>query len=393
MAGGSRRSAPKLLRDSRFRAGAPQQSDVGSRREADAWERSGRVSPRGPAFTRGARAGATWPRECDMRLLAKFSLIFVVVFGLGLGGAAYLFYGNLQRNAREQVLQNAQLMMDTALAMRSYTITQVKPAITDAVGQSAKAEGSDDVFRELCAKHGFAAKQVFLPQTVPAYAATEMFIELRKKYPDYMYKEATLNPTNPRNRALDWEEDLIKMFKNRPDMENFDGERDTPFGKALFLAKPMRAPSACMECHSVPNAAPKGLIQRYGPNNGFGWKEGDIVAAQIVSVPVNVPIQMADHAFRRLLVSLVGVGILTLLVLDALLYATVIRPVARFAARADEISRGELDVPELPVRGRNEISILAAAFNRMHRSVTAAMQMLEQDAEPPPTDREPDDER
>lgn len=328
-----------------------------------------------------------------MRLLAKFSLIFVVVFGLGLGGAAYLFRQNLQRNAREQVLQNAQLMMDTALAMRSYTLTQVKPAITDAVGQRAKAAGpNDDVFRELCAKHGFTAKQVFMPQTVPAYAATEMFIELRKKYPDYMYKEATLNPTNPRNRALDWEEDLIKMFRNRPELGIFDGERDTPFGKALFLAKPMRAPAACLECHSVPSAAPKAMVQLYGPNNGFGWKEGEIVAAQIVSVPVTLPVQMANSAFRRLLVSLAGVGVVTLLVLDVLLYATVIRPVARFAARADEISRGQLDVPELPVGGRDEISILAAAFNRMHRSVTAAMRLLEEEPEPPP-DRDTEDER
>ncbi len=48
--------------------------------------------------------------------------------------------------------------------------------------------------------------------------------------------------------------------------------------------------------------------------------------------------------------------------LDALLYFTVIRPVSRFAARADEISKGQLDVPELPVHGRDEISeILSAA--------------------------------
>src|SRR5512147_1782973 len=99
-----------------------------------------------------------------MRLLAKFSLIFVVVFGLGLGAAAYLFYGLLQRNAREQVLHNAQLMMDTALAMRTYTIKQVKPAINDSFQQSARGDHTDDVFRELCAKRGFAAKRVFRPQ-------------------------------------------------------------------------------------------------------------------------------------------------------------------------------------------------------------------------------------
>jgi HAMP domain-containing protein len=325
-----------------------------------------------------------------MRLLAKFSLIFVVVFGLGLGAAAYLFYGLLQRNARDQVLHNAQLMMDTALAMRSYTIKQVKPAITDSFKEQGKQSSrDDDVFRELCAKRGFAAKRVFRPQTVPAYSATEMFMELRKKYPDYLYKEATLNPTNPRNRALDWEEDLIKNFKNRPEMTFFGGERDTPLGRSLYLAKPMRVQSDCLECHSVPSAAPKEMIDLYGPNNGFGWTDGDVVAAQIISVPVSVPVQMANHAFRRLILSLVAVGVLTLIVLDALLYVTVIRPVSQFAARADEISKGQLDVPELPVRGKDEISVLAAAFNRMHRSVVAAMRMLEDE---PERTRDPDDE-
>jgi protein-histidine pros-kinase len=77
-------------------------------------------------------------------------------------------------------------------------------------------------------------------------------------------------------------------------------------------------------------------------------------------------------------------------VVDLVLYATVIRPVSLFAARADDISKGQLDVPELPVRGKDEISMLAAAFNRMHRSVTAAMKMLEDEPGPPePEDEEP----
>jgi len=325
-----------------------------------------------------------------MRLLAKFSLIFVVVFGIGLAAAAYLFYGLLQRNAREQVLRNAQLMMDTALAQRHYTLTQVKPAITQSVEQTTAAASADqDVFRDLCAKHGFALKRVFRPQIVPAYSAIELFLELRKKYPDYLYKEATLNPTNPRNRAVDWEEDLIKVFRNRPELAVFDGERDTPFGRAIYLAKPMRVEKACLECHSTPSVAPKEMVQVYGASSGFGWEEGDILTAQIVSVPLSVPLQMARSAFRRMLVSLIAVGVLTLLVLDALLYVTVIRPVGRFAVRADEISKGQLDVPELSVRGKDEIAVLAAAFNRMHRSVTVAMHMLENEPEPAP---EPEDE-
>ncbi|OFX25554.1 MAG: signal protein [Anaeromyxobacter sp. RBG_16_69_14] len=329
-----------------------------------------------------------------MRLLAKFSLIFVVVFGAGLGAAAYLFYGLLQRNAREQVLYNAQLMMETALAMRSYTISQVKPVIEDTQEQQRAAQSQDQgdqIFRDLCAKRGLVGKRVFRPQTVPAFAATELFAQLRKNYPDYFYKEAAPNPTNPRNRALDWEEDVIKAFKNRPDLKVFDGERDTPLGRSLFLARPLRAPKACLECHSTPGNAPPEMLKVYGTANGFGWAEGDVIAAQIVSVPVSLPLQMANQAFRQLLVSLVLVGVVTLVVLDAVLYATVIRPVSRFAARADEISKGQLDVPELEVRGKDEISILAAAFNRMHRSVTAAMKMLEGEPEAP-SEQDPEPE-
>ncbi len=212
---------------------------------------------------------------------------------------------------------------------------------------------------------------------MPAFAATEMFIYMRDRYPDYLYKEAALNPTNPRDRAVDWEEDIIKVFRNHPDMALFDGERATPFGKSLYLARPMRASKSCLECHSTPSAAPSEMVELYGPANGFGWTEGDVIGAQIVSVPVSLPVTMANRAFRQITLSLLAVGAVTLAVLNLVLYLTVIRPVSRFAARADEISKGHMDVPELPVTGHDEIATLAGAFNRMHRSLAAAMKILD----------------
>jgi protein-histidine pros-kinase len=361
-----------------------------------------------------------------MRLLAKFSLVYVVVFGLGLGAAGFLFYRELQQNAREQVLHQARIMMETALAMRSYTTEQIRPAFNDtnqredalmgsfqdlcarraalkaayerklaaerAAARRAARESGDsglaltataphednfpDPFREACAKRE-TPKRIFRPQIVPAFSATEIFGYLGKKYPEYTYKEAALNPTNPRDRAVDWEEDIIKAFRNRPDLAAFDGERMTPLGRSLYLARPMRAAKSCLECHTTPAAAPPEMVQLYGTANGFGWKENEIIAAQIVSVPVFVPVEMADRAFRRLLASLIAVASLTLVLLNLVLFLTVIRPVSRFATMADEISKGNMEVPELPVKGGDEISVLAAAFNRMHRSLSAAMKMLD----------------
>ena len=118
-----------------------------------------------------------------MKLIWKFNLVLLGIFVLGFLIAGYISYRALQQNAREEILQNARLMMESALSARTYTTSQVKPLLDNQM------------------------KYVFLQQSVPAYAATEQFSELRKKHPDYSYKEATLNPSNPRNRAADWEAD------------------------------------------------------------------------------------------------------------------------------------------------------------------------------------------
>jgi protein-histidine pros-kinase len=328
-----------------------------------------------------------------MRLLAKFSAIYLTVFGLGLGASASLFYGLLQRNAREEVLYSARLLAETALAIRKYTEHEVAPAITSAMGRQraeATSSHSDDVFHELCARRGFVgSKHVFYPQLVPAHSASSLFDELRKAYPDYTYKEAARNPTSLRNRAVDWEEDIFDQFARNPGTRFFQGERDTPFGRTLFIATPLFADKSCLECHSTPSAAPPEMVRMYGTSNGFGWKDGEMIATRIVSVPLSVPVGMAQRAFRQIVVSIGLVGVVTLILLDLLLYVAVIRPVGVLAARADDISKGQLDVPELPARGRDEIAVLAAAFNRMHRSVTAAMRMLELEHEQEEPPREP----
>ncbi|MBC8165290.1 MAG: DUF3365 domain-containing protein [Bryobacteraceae bacterium] len=290
-----------------------------------------------------------------MRLLLRFSAIFAIVFGIGLSAAAWLGYRVLQADARQQVLQQAELMMEAMQSARNYTTTQIKPML-----QTLQSH-----------------QRAFLPQTVPAYAATENFNYLRTKYPDYSYKEATLNPTNLRDRAVDWETDVINSLRDRPDQKQVAGERQSGTGPSLYLAKPIKVQQPCLDCHDVPRLAPAAMVRRYGPNNGFGWKKGETIGAQIVSVPMSVPLKMADDAFKAMLISLSLVFLVTLIALNVVIYFTVARPAALLSAMADRISLGDLDVPELPVHGRDEISVLAESFNRMRRSLVTAMKMLE----------------
>jgi methyl-accepting chemotaxis protein len=289
-----------------------------------------------------------------MGLRRKFNLVLLGVFALGFLVSGLISWNLLHRNAREEVVRNAELLMEVALAVRGYTVAQVKPHLDEKLAQ------------------------VFLPQTVPAYAATETLNQVRKKYPDYSYKEATLNPTNPRDRAVEWETDLVNAFRNHSELKELSGERATPTGPALYVARPIQISNpACLACHSVPDNAPASMLKLYGRNNGFGWQHNEIIGAQVVSVPMALPIENANRAFYAFMLSLAAVFIAVFVALNVMLSWIIIRPIASMSAAADKVSVGDFTIAEFSEQGKDEVSVLAASFNRMRRSLQQAMKLIE----------------
>ncbi|HEV7801030.1 MAG TPA: DUF3365 domain-containing protein [Burkholderiales bacterium] len=289
----------------------------------------------------------------DKGIRLKFNLVLTAVFLVGLLVAGWSSYVLLHRNAKAETLRNARLLLETALAIRGYTVNEIGP----------KLEGH--------------MTQVFQPQIVPAYAATQTLSQLRKKYPDYGYKEATLNPTNPANRSADWETDIVTNFRNNESTHEILGERDTPAGRSLFIAHPIRVNAeSCLACHSTPAEAPKSMIAVYGPSNGFGWKLNEIIGAQVVSVPTALPMRNANHAFITFMSSLIAIFALVFVALNLMLTSLIVRPIQRMAATADAVSTGDFSIPEIPASGEDEIARLGASFNRMRRSLQTAMQEL-----------------
>ena len=288
-----------------------------------------------------------------MGLRLKFNLVLMLVFVIGLGTTGYVSYELLHRNARDEVLRNAGVMMEASLSMRHYTVSQVRPNLV-------------------------ADPDKFLPQSVPAFSATEIMNELRKKYPDYAYKEAALNPTNPRNRAVEWESDIVQAFRNNPALGEVTGERSTPTGRSLYLARPFQIKDpACLSCHTTAAAAPPAMVKVYGPNNGFGWKLNEVIGAQIVSVPMDLPIRNANRAFVTFMTSLTVVFAVLFVILNVMLTLLIVQPITQLSRAADQISKGRLDAAEFPDQGRDEVSQLGQAFNRMRRSLEKAIALID----------------
>jgi HAMP domain-containing protein len=285
-------------------------------------------------------------------VLLRINLILLAAFALGMFAISMVVTSMLQENATREVLAQAGLMLDSAAAIRSYTETEVGPLLDDKM------------------------ISVFRPQSVPFYAATQNFLMLHKEHPDYAYKEATLNPTNPRDRATDWEADIVQRFRNDAASREVTGVRDTPLGRTLFMARPIRVEPGCLGCHSLPSAAPATMLARYGRDNGFGWQPNEIVGAQIISVPFASAESSASRVRRGVLAALAVMLASVLLIVNAALYVLVIRPLRGIARIADQVSLGNVPAAEFPTGGGREITALAAAFNRMRRSLDKALRML-----------------
>jgi methyl-accepting chemotaxis protein len=294
-----------------------------------------------------------------MGLRLKFNLVLSLTTLVALGISAVVSHRILQDNARQEVLEKARIMMESASAVRTYTVNEIKPLLK------------------------VQQRRTFIPQTVPAYAAHRYIKALQTSHSEYSYKEATLNPTNPANRAAEWEADIVNWFRNHSDVDELTGERDTPTGPQLYMGRPITIKNPeCLACHSTPAEAPETLIATYGSNNGFGWKLNETVGAQIVSVPMSLPLARAQETFFTFMAALVGIFVVTGIILNLLLHFIVIKPVRAMSQKADDISMGNLAVDELTVNGNDEIASLGRSFNRMHRSLINAVKMLDETMDP-----------
>ncbi|HEY2019806.1 c-type heme family protein [Paraburkholderia sp.] len=289
----------------------------------------------------------------NLSLTVKFNLAFLAVFAAGFAATGIVAERVLQENAVQTTVRDASLMIEAATAVHNYTSDQVTPLLATQI------------------------KYAFVPQSIPAYSAIESLLAIEKKFPGFSYKHAMLDPTNPRDRATDWETDVIRRLHDHPELPELIGERATPSGPSLYIARPTRIDSAaCLECHSTPAAAPRTMLDKYGPANGFNWPLHETIGAQVVSVPMSLPLEHARTVWRTFMASFAAVFGCTLIALNLMVHFLVTKRLTALSRTADEVSLGKLDTAAFSTRGGDEIASLAVSFNRMRTSLVEALRML-----------------
>lgn len=303
-----------------------------------------------------------------LTIASQFTLLLSLIFisGIALGGLALSQV--LEQRARAEMSDRGQMVMQMVNAVSSYTSNDVAPLIAQVADPQTN----------------------FIPETIPSLAARKVFNTLKQnwRYKDFIYKDATLNPTNLADQADRFEAKLIERFARDRSIKTLSGFRNSTEKRLFYSAQPLIVTdSSCLKCHSSPSVAPKSHLKQYGTQNGYGWKPNQIIGTQIIYIPASEVFFNARKALFLFINIFIGIFALALISINYLLKWRVIQPLKPMAQLAQTIS---LDISAKEVRAlerlglgkiaqrTDEIGQLGRVFQKMVREVCDREQQLSQ---------------
>jgi HAMP domain-containing protein len=284
------------------------------------------------------------------RITRKFNLVlfflYLVILVLSIPGTYYL----TQQQIREQADRELSLLVDMVRSVRNVVREETRPH--------------------------FLPKGEFFPvvvsSTVMAKTVASKFAVLR---PEYYIRIVSDNPLNSENLPDAAESAILNRFRAADKPEKIVEVGVLRGQNYLISAAPASARKGCLTCHGTAAAAPKQITDKYGANSGFGYREGDIVGASVVGVP------MANLNELVLTRSLIIIGILTLLFafiflfINTLVKRSIIAPILSISEAANAVSRGNLN-NSISIDRDDEIGELAYSFELMRRSLVAIVKKM-----------------
>ena len=205
----------------------------------------------------------------------------------------------------------------------------------------------------------------------PALAQREFSESVAESASPAKFRMTSKNVMNPNNAADPFERRAIRAIENERLGEYFE-----IVGNDYRYAKPVFHTEACIACHGDAADAPVDVLTRYGSENGFGFKVGDVAGIISVTIPQRNLISGAVSVFGIIEVLTIAASILLILWFVRL---QIISPVTEITALAEKISKGEpadLETNQINSESKHEIDQLKLATGRMATSFALAMKKM-----------------
>jgi methyl-accepting chemotaxis protein len=280
-----------------------------------------------------------------MSLKIKFTVAVLscLILIMGLGG---LKFNSLQKTLIEKEAQNrSEIVLNFAEASRDYVQKSLQPEVEK------------------------VTDKMILEAMSPVHVTRSIFENFNEKMPEYSYKQSSTNPLNQANKANKFEEQIIKQFKDNPNLEKLTGYTKRNNQDNYYVALPSVVEDSCLKCHGSPAAAPPEIINTYGTNSGFGWQVGDINSATMVYIPTKD--LQASLALTSNNIWLIFVTIA--LLVGVMIYISFNQLIGVRLHRIATVIRRKASDPLLDLKvldnNKDELGTVAIAFNTMSTSL------------------------
>ena len=221
----------------------------------------------------------------NLSVKAKFQFGAGCILFLYCVTAATIAYHFLKGMVSDEIYKETQLLESAADATRTY----VKDVLRPRVAALMPPDG-------------------FLPQAMStSYVGREVMSRIRERFPEFEYRRAAGNPMNPVNQADEFEKEMLQWFSKNPNRSEWQGMINKHGNAYYTRMRAIYAESECLQCHGHPADSPSDMKAIYGISGGYGYQEGDVVAADTIYIPVGFSfVRIKEAAWLTFLVAIVS---------------------------------------------------------------------------------------
>lgn len=293
-----------------------------------------------------------------MPLMVKFVLAVVGAVAIVTGTGAWHLY-QLQRETFEAEARNrVELVLNFGTATRSFTSQTLSPAVTG------------------------ATDELILEAMAPASTVRHLFDEFHALMPEYTYRSPSLDPMNPDDQATPLEAEIIRRFDrafvDSSSLAPFSGYVSVDGEERFLIAQPVETTPTCLVCHGPRDSAPPIVRDQF--DGGYDWPLDRIINGLFIYVPTA---DLQAHQANTIRAAAITFGVSTtvlILVVYWLFERLVSRRIRQIARVMDQTAGNPGSAAFLADQGKDEIGVVADAFNRMSRSLRATYGRLERTA-------------
>jgi methyl-accepting chemotaxis protein len=302
-----------------------------------------------------------------LKLASQFTLLLSLIFVCGILMGSWAVSKALEEKAIGEMSYRGQMAMEMINAVQSYTSKDISPLLAEIGNPETR----------------------FIPETIPNLGAKRVLNRLKEdwKYKDFIYKDATLNPTNLDDKADLFEAKLIQKFERDRTLKTLSDFRSQAGNKLFYSAQPLVVTdSSCLKCHTSPSIAPKSHVEKYGTKNGYGWKLNQVIGTQIIYIPASEIFKDSRKTLFLFISIFTIIFALVIFAINYLLRWRVLQPLKPMAQLAEFISQDTATSNEVKViesqglnkvsQRKDELGQLGRVFQKMISDISIREQKL-----------------